>query len=547
MRRIVLIYLALLPLVANALPKGGSIAPARPAFLEIDPTSLPNFLSMAKDRHGDAVKAAVEAYWSCDGDGDAIFAAKIDSIQVETHTLSPPSGWSLPDFADEFQNEIKVTSGASGETGASTTPLFTPPECQQVIDAAEAHFEGESWSTLPSGQYDVAGFWIKSVPAVHEWFNRMVSQRLFPLLQREFPNFCSSISQLVVDNAYVFKYTSETGRRTGVHTDSGCLSFTIALGGDYEGGGTWIEGVGTIAMQPGHVTVRPGGVRHCGQAITSGTRYIIGGFCMHRGKVENARMLIGLGAELAGKGQIEKAKEALEAAILINPHFDGAYTHLATAYQKLNKPEKARQVLEHCLHEVNPGNSEVAFTLGMHYFDQDQFDEADKCLDICLQIDEFDVESMMVKAQICSKRGKTEEECKWYERIVATPGASKITTASAYSNLGGMKEGQEEEIEMYKKALELVPDNFQLRYSLGAAYGARKDWAAAAESFRLTAKLTSEEDPDMQSKTLRLLYKVAVQQVQQDNPNGFKSQDEMVQALQHVMGERNYKQLAGGR
>jgi hypothetical protein len=51
----------------------------------------------------------------------------------------------------------------------------------------------------------------------------------------------------------------------------------------------------------------------------------------------------------------------------------------------------------------------------------------------------------------------------------------------------------------------------------------------------------------MQSKTLRLLYKVAMQQVQQDNPNGLRSQDEMIQALKHVMGEKNYQQLAGGR
>ena len=385
-------------------------------------------------------------------------------------------------------------------------------------------------------------FWIKSIPAVHEWFNRMVKNRLFPLLQREFPRFCSSVSQLVVDNAYMFKYSPETGRRTGVHTDSGCLSFTISLGGNYEGGGTWIEGVGTILMQPGHVTVRPGGVRHCGQAVTNGTRYIIGGFCMHRGKVEYARMLIGLGAELVEKGELEQAKEALEAAIMVNSKFDGAYTHLALVYQKLNMPEKSQKVLEYCLRNVNPVNGEVAFTLGMQYYNQGDLEEARKCLDVCLLADDCDVDSMVAIAQICAKQGRVDEECQWYERIVSTPGASKVVAASAYSNLGAMKEGEDEEIEMYQKALDLVPDNFQLRYSLGSALGARQEWAAATDSFRRAVDLTN--DPDMQMKSLKNLYSVAIKQVQLETPQGFASREEMVDALQHIMGSNNFNKLA---
>jgi tetratricopeptide (TPR) repeat protein len=52
------------------------------------------------------------------------------------------------------------------------------------------------------------------------------------------------------------------------------------------------------------------------------------------------------GAELVEKGEFEKAKEALEAAIMVNSKFDGAYTHLALLYQKMNRPEKSQQVLE---------------------------------------------------------------------------------------------------------------------------------------------------------------------------------------------------------
>ena len=132
----------------------------RPAFLELDSSRLPSLLALAKDRHHEAVQAARQAYYwdnsSSEANGESI-TSEIEVIQVETHVIEPPSTWSLPDFQDDFGNEIKVTRGAAVLGGDDSTPLFSPEECQQVIDAAESHFEGKPWTTLPSGQYDVAG------------------------------------------------------------------------------------------------------------------------------------------------------------------------------------------------------------------------------------------------------------------------------------------------------------------------------------------------------------------------------------------------------
>lgn len=132
----------------------------RPAFLELDRARLPSLLALAKDRHHEAVQAARQAYYWDDGSSEAndeSITSEIDAIQVETHVIEPPSTWSLPDFQDDFANEIKVTRGAAARDAELSTPLFSPEECQQVIDAAEFHFEGKPWTTLPSGQYDVAG------------------------------------------------------------------------------------------------------------------------------------------------------------------------------------------------------------------------------------------------------------------------------------------------------------------------------------------------------------------------------------------------------
>ena len=114
---------------------------------------------------------------------------------------------------------------------------------------------------------------------------------------------------LRVQSAYLFKYTAETGAATDVHVDSGLLSFTIALNepDQYEGGGTWFESVDRLVEMPqGHVTFRPGHVRHQGRPLTRGTRYMIGGFIMREDVVEHGRRSIekgvaALGGAVAGR------------------------------------------------------------------------------------------------------------------------------------------------------------------------------------------------------------------------------------------------------
>jgi len=165
----------------------------------------------------------------------------------------------------------KEEQQASSSTHPLPTPLFSIEECNAAIDHAEAYFRNQAngtWTTLPSGQYDVAGFWIKDIPQVHEWFNNMLKTKLFPLLVQQFPYFVESVDDLVVDNAYLFKYTPETGLRTGVHTDSGCLSFTIALNSpeDYTGGGTWFEHLANNVNNNGDVVVEDSSKIEMGQA-----------------------------------------------------------------------------------------------------------------------------------------------------------------------------------------------------------------------------------------------------------------------------------------
>jgi hypothetical protein len=73
-----------------------------------------------------------------------------------------------------------------------------------------------------------------------------------------------------------------------MHTDKSEWTFIIALsegrGKDYECGGTYIEAIdSTIHPQRGQVLIFPGKLRHRGQKITKGIRYLLVGFMVDKG------------------------------------------------------------------------------------------------------------------------------------------------------------------------------------------------------------------------------------------------------------------------
>jgi tetratricopeptide (TPR) repeat protein len=381
-----------------------------------------------------------------------------------------------------------------------------------------------------------------------------------------------------------------------VHTDSGCLSFTIALNqrnDDYQGGGTWFEGLqqtprtklddgdddnkhhSVLEMNVGQVTIRPGGVRHCGHAVTQGVRYIIGGFCMRVDKMEPVRQLLGLASELLQQQDETNPdywthiEQLLYAALTLNPYFDGIYTHLARLYQKCRQPEKARQVLEHCHAHVNPKSGEVAYSLGLLCLEQGDYDQVQSCMRVCLEADANDIDAMALMAQVISqrrlqqressesssslqmktasdKKEEDDDEENWYRRIVQNPSATPTQLASAYCNLGVLHEGREDEVQLYQTSLEHDSSNFATWYSLACALAAQQHHEPAAHAFRQALDRIGDEDTEEhhQSQVLHALYRSAVAQLRQQPPNRFSSQQETIEELKRIMGEGNYHLLA---
>lgn len=56
-----------------------------------------------------------------------------------------------------------------------------------------------------------------------------------------------------------------------------------SCGMDYEGGGTYFECLdATLHLQRGHALIFPGKLRHCGQRITAGLRFLLVGFLVDK-------------------------------------------------------------------------------------------------------------------------------------------------------------------------------------------------------------------------------------------------------------------------
>ena len=506
---------------------GGGRKP--PIVSHLSEAAIRDALTVARERHDRSIQKALATY-----DTDSVSGQVDPAVNQTTFRKYPiQAPGSLPDFGDELERAIYVTD----------PPLLSASECATIIQNAE-DFVGNNapWGLLPSGQYHISGFWIKDAPAsIREWFNKLARQRLFPLFQRLYPDFVQDPADLCIDSAYLFKYTAETGRRTEVHTDCGCLSFTIALNDGYEGGGTFFEGLQdnnnsqVLQMRQGQITMRPGGVKHAGCAIESGVRYIIGGFCMNRKKVEAVRMLLNQDADIS-----ERRQQALfEAAIFLNPTSDIPYNLLANGYLKLGDRQDAKKVLECGLEYAHPGSSELSYSLSTLLMEEHDYKKAIEGFKICLEMDDCDIDALFSMGTAYAALCDSDHERQCYERIIRAPAAAPKRMADAYCNLGVLNAGTDAEIDFYRKSLEYLPRNFDAQYSLGAAYATRQQWSAAVEAFRASVLYANEEESEILA--LRSLYQATKHLVSSRLP--VTSHEAALRHFQEVMGIENFQKL----
>jgi tetratricopeptide (TPR) repeat protein len=587
----------------------------RPPFLKhVTKEQIQYAIQFAEERHRHTVQRAISTYpvWQSkdqpsNNNSDTSYHINPSDVQLKEYPLLNDASNCLPDYGSVIPTTVYVTD----------PPILTREECANVIQNAEQYFLETNqgmWTRQKSGQYEVSGFDICDVPSVKEWFLRTAKEKLLPLLQHTFRDFCdvslssstssltalsstssltasssSSSSDLLIDHAYLFKYTPETGRRTDIHTDSGCLSFTIALSSpdtDYDGGGTWFHGLhqnpdissrssnqiddtidtktiqnkNVLSMDVGQITIRPGGVKHCGYAVTRGTRYIIGGFCIHQTRPEHVRMILQSVSSMSSSStssqeQKQQQLQLLEAAIVMNPGCTAAYNILANYHIENGNKVIAQQILDYCISHIEATSSEVAYSLASMYLEQKLYDKAFHCLSICLEVDPHDVEAMMMSATIASNVGDFDKEEQLYQDIIIIPDAKPSVKASAYCNLGVLHQGEELELRYYRQSLMCQPKTFSATYSLASALASRKRWSETIPLLKqLLLDLNDRQNNDTKpqhdvatsrSKSLRLLYTATMQLIkeQEDGTSNATSQDDVLRKFQDIMGQENFNEL----
>ena len=159
--------------------------------------------------------------------------------------------------------------------------ILTADECAQTIRDVEEHVAAsqKGWTTSRHYAVPTTDIPIHAVPSVLNRFNRILIDRVFPLLAEQFK---VKAHRIRVIDAFVVKYCAESQRSLPLHCDQSQFSLTITLncGDEYDGGGTYFAEQGEIvnSRESGAVISFEGSLLHGGHPITRGTRYIIVAF-----------------------------------------------------------------------------------------------------------------------------------------------------------------------------------------------------------------------------------------------------------------------------
>lgn len=220
--------------------------------------------------------------------------SSVNGFQSSSSRIRKKNRWSS-DKAMSF--EVPLTGGSNPELRppgifgdyfchVTNVPIMTNEECQTIISEAQ-NDNGKSDAWKSHDHYYKAMKITKVIaddmPMTKEILGKACIHRIFPLLQLMYPTVCPDgvhgLRRFRIFSAKVIKYDSSTcDDYLGVHHDGSLMTFLIGLNelDDYKGGGTFIEPLGkSIRYGRGQLLCHPGIIRHGGDKVTDGVRYVL--------------------------------------------------------------------------------------------------------------------------------------------------------------------------------------------------------------------------------------------------------------------------------
>ena len=212
---------------------------------------------------------------SCDSDNlNIINDAYIDSTDIITK---------LSKIKKYIQNNNKSMS--SGRCIHGFLPYFYVPNvihiniCKFIIEESEKYAEKNGWTTSRHKNYPTTDIPVRCIKTITNLLDNIIKYDILPLFQQYY-----NISKYFLDygDIFIVKYDSEFQNKLEKHCDGNLFSFNILLNSpsEFTGGGTIFEINKTdilVNNTQGGVVIHNGQVRHAGNEITSGKRYLLVG------------------------------------------------------------------------------------------------------------------------------------------------------------------------------------------------------------------------------------------------------------------------------
>ena len=160
------------------------------------------------------------------------------------------------------------------------TPVASVRECEWVVGQAERHAaRSDGWNVAGHhDQYPTTDVVVAESRALRRWLNAKLRLAIWPALAAQFG---VAPDELWLQDAFVVRYDAAGQNRLGTHTDDSELSFNLLLSdpGAFEGGGTSFAAADTTLRPPqGAMLSHFGRLRHAGEPVLEGSRYILAGF-----------------------------------------------------------------------------------------------------------------------------------------------------------------------------------------------------------------------------------------------------------------------------
>eukprot|EP00960_Hanusia_phi_P053472 762092-Hanusia_phi.AAC.2 len=285
----------------------------------------------------------------------------------------------------------------------SRSPLFTANECSKVIEEAEemaAWTQGFPYASKENEEFMPHRTRLEKLPHSTTFLGSILATRVYPVLQEAFPDIPEARAQhLRLYQATVLKYNSSgVPIHTPVHQDFSFVTLTVSLNDpvNYEGGGTWIEGLReSVRVKIGHGLAHAGSVWHAGHPVQGGVRYVLAMFFCSTKFIDHSLRFEQRASSLLRKNKISEAIQLYRLCVKFNPDALTAWCVLANLHwtaAELEAAAECKRNVEDGLRRIDvkdwpPSYKGVLFNLAKLYLKMQHSQSALSALTLCLEIE----------------------------------------------------------------------------------------------------------------------------------------------------------------